>query len=370
MLEGIRIVDLTTVVFGPLATRLLADMGADVVKVEVPGGDVFRFAGRPAKTRGMGPHHMTLGRGKTAITLDLKHDADAARLRDMIAGADIFIHNVRAQAIERLGFGYDAAKALKPDLIYVHCAGFGQDGPYAPLQAYDDLIQAGTGTTSLLGRVDGDPRPRYLPSLIADKLAAHYASQAMLAAIVHRLRTGEGQHVEVPMFECFAHFMLEEHLSEAVFDPPTGPIGYGRQLDPNRQPFPTSDGHVSIVPYTDTQVRPMLEILGDASLLDGPDFQTPKDRHLNMHRIYAEIARLTPSKTSAEWVDLFQAANVPAMACRDLADIFEDTHLAATGFFRHRQHPTEGGFWEMRPPVRFGADKGRELGFAPPLDLR
>ncbi len=242
LLEGIRIVDLTTVVFGPYATQTLADLGADVIKVEAPGGDVMRLAGKPARTRGMGPCHLALNRGKQSVLLDLKLEADKAVLRELIATADVFIHNVRKAAIDKLGFGYDAVRSIKPDIIYVHCVGFGSDGPYADFQAYDDVIQAASGTTTLLSRVDGDPRPRYMPSLIADKVAGLHGAYATLAAIVHKLRTGEGQHVEVPMFEAFTHFMMREHLFGATFDPPIGNVGYPRQLDPNRQPFPTADG--------------------------------------------------------------------------------------------------------------------------------
>ncbi|HMP46339.1 MAG TPA: CoA transferase, partial [Sphingopyxis sp.] len=243
MLEGIRIIDLTTVIFGPYATQMLADLGAEVIKVEAPGiGDVSRYLGSGAPDPTMGSIHLTVNRGKKSIALDLKKAEDAAVLRGLIADADIFFHNVRGKAIARLGFDYEACKALKPDIVYVHGTGFGQDGPYADLQAYDDVIQAATGTTSLLPRVDGDLRPRYFPSLIADKIAGQFGAQAILAALVHKLRTGEGQAVEVPMFECFAAFMLTEHLRDDTLDPPIGPAGYPRQLDPTRQPFRTADG--------------------------------------------------------------------------------------------------------------------------------
>ena len=219
MLSGIRIVDLTTVIFGPYATQMLADLGAEVIKVETPGlGDVSRYLGSGVPDPTMGSIHLTVNRGKRSIALDLKQKEDAAVLRELIATADVFFHNVRGKAIARLGFDYDGCRAIRPDIIYVHCTGFGQDGPYADLQAYDDVIQAATGTTSLLPRVDGDPRPRYLPSLIADKTAGQFGAQAILAALVHKLRTGEGQEVEVPMFECFASFMLTEHLRDATLE--------------------------------------------------------------------------------------------------------------------------------------------------------
>ncbi len=368
MLDGIRIIDLTSVIFGPYATQMLADMGAEVIKVEPPIGDVSRYLGRPRTKPDMGSIHMTVNRGKQSIVLDLKNPDDAAVMRGLLADADIFFHNVRGLAIDRLGFGYDAVKAIKPDIIYVHGTGFAQDGPYADLQAYDDVIQAATGTTSLLPRADGDPRPRYIPSLIADKVAGHYGAQAMLAALVHRLRTGEGQQVEVPMFECFTSFMMTEHLRDAVFVPPIGDIGYPRQLDPGRQPFPTKDGHLAIVPYTDPKIVQLFDLLGDPDFLTQPGFDTPLDRHTNMTKIYDRIAQLTPAHTNQEWLDLFATNDIPAMAARDLADIFDDPHLVETGFFRTRTHPDCGDYREMAPPIRFSADPDRELKPAPRLD--
>lgn len=369
MLSGIRIIDLTTVIFGPYATQMLADLGAEVIKVEAPGiGDVSRYLGRGVPDPTMGSIHLTVNRGKRSIALDLKKPEDAAVLRDLIATADVFFHNVRGKAIARLGFDYEACKALKPDIIYVHGTGFGQDGPYADLQAYDDVIQAATGTTSLLPRVDGDPRPRYFPSLIADKIAGQFGAQAMLAALVHKLRTGEGQQVEVPMFECFASFMLTEHLRDDTLDPPIGPAGYPRQLDPTRQPFPTSDGYLAIVPYTVESTARLMALLGSEDLLTTPEFEAAKAKGQHMPLVYSEIARKTPAKTSAEWLDLFAANDIPAMAARDLQDIRADPHFAATGFFRRREHPDVGGYYEMQPPVKYGAAPLRDLGFAPRVD--
>ena len=353
MLEGIKVLDLTTVVFGPYATQTLADMGAEVIKVEAPGGDVMRWAGQPAKTPAMGPVHLTLNRGKRSILLDLKTDDDKATMRDLIAQSDVFIHNIRGKAIEALGFGYAAVKAIRPDIVYVHCVGFGSDGPYADLQAYDDIIQAATGTATLAGRVDGQGRPRYVPSLIADKVAGLHGAYAVLGALIHKLRTGEGQFVEVPMFEAFAHFMLKEHLFGDTFEPPVGTVGYPRQLDPHRQPFPTSDGYISIVPYTDGAIVTLFEVLERPDLMAEERFDTPMKRAMGMSDIYRLIGELTPARTTADWLERLHAARLPAIAVRDLADITEDPHLGVS-FFRHREHPTEGAILDMAPPVRFG----------------
>lgn len=367
ILAGIRILDLSSVIFGPYATQMMADLGAEVIKVEPPEGDLFRRAGKPAVTKGMGAHHMTLNRGKKSVALDLKQPADADRLRALIPTADVFIHNIRAPAIAKLGFDYDAVRAIKPDIIYVHCTGFGSNGPYAALQAYDDVIQAATGAVTLAAHRDPGTPPRYDPSATADKVAGLHGAQAMLAALVHKLRTGEGQLVEVPMFELFAAFVYGEHLSEAVFDPPTGPIGYQRQLDPHRQPFPTADSHVSIVPYTDQNIVDLFDILGAPTLLANRGWDTPLARFRAMSPIYAEIARLTPARTTADWLERFRAARVPAMPVRDMAAIMDDPHLKAVGFFREVDHPTEGAYRQIRPPIRYSAMPDPDIGHAPQI---
>lgn len=248
----------------------------------------------------------------------------------------------------------------------MHCVGFGQDGPYAELQAYNDVVQAATGTTTLLSRVDGDPRPRYLPSLIADKTAGLHAAYATLAAIVHKLRTGEGQRVEVPLFETFASFMLIEHLGGLTFDPPNGPAGYHRQIDPYRQPFPTADGHVSIVAYTDDAWVRLFALLDHPEFLEQDHLATPRDRYLGQAELYQAVERFTPALTTAEIVARCQAAQIPAQGVRDLIDVAADPHLSATGFFRKREHPVEGAYLEQAAPVKFGAGSFSQ-GLMPPL---
>lgn len=355
MLSGIRLVDLSTVVFGPYATQILADFGAEVIKVEAPGGDGFRHAGRPAKSAGMGPAHIALNRNKKSVVLDLKQESERQRLRDLIATCDVFLHNVRAEAIERLGFGYEAVRALRPDVIYVHCVGFGSNGPYAGLQAYDDVIQALTGTTSLLSRVDGDPRPRYLPSLIADKVAGLHAVYATMAAVIHRLRTGEGQFVEVPMFEAFANFMLKEHLAGLTFDPPVGDACYARQVDPYRQPFPTRDGYISIVPYRPGHAQRVIALLGDPEFAAQERFAGIEGSIRHQPELYTRIGELTAQRTTAEVLEIMRAAEMPAMPARDIAEVPDDPHLAEAGFFWRSTHPSEGQVLQMREPSRFSA---------------
>lgn len=365
MLQGIRVIDLTSVVFGPYCTQILADLGAEVIKIEPPNGDPYRYSGKWAKTRAMSPGHLSINRGKKSVVLDLKNPEDQSTMRALLADADVFIHNVRGQAIQRLGLDYEAIKAIRPNIIYVHCVGFGSNGPYSDLQAYDDVIQAASGVATLISRVDGDPRPRYIPSLIADKVAGLHAAYGALAAVVHRLRTGEGQFVEVPMFESFTHFMLKEHLAGETFDPPVGTICYPRQIDSDRQPFPTADGHISIVAYTDEAWFKVFEVLGAPEVLDDPKFGTMSLRAKNIGLLYQAIAALTPTRSSARWVSALHAASIPAMAVRDIGDIRGDPHLQAVNFFMRREHPTEGAYFDMKSPVSFSAAPSRMVEHAP-----
>lgn len=353
MLTGIKIIDLTSVVFGPYATQIFSDLGAEVIKIEPKIGDAFRFSGKPAKSRAMSPGHITLNRGKKSVVLDLKNPEDAEIMRGLIQDADVFIHNIRGKAIKRLGFDYEAMKALNGELIYIHCVGFGSGGPYSDLQAYDDVIQAATGTATLASRVDGNPKPRFIPSLIADKVAGLHAAYAGMAAMVHKLRTGKGQFVEVPMFEAFSHFMLKEHLAGKTYEPPVGTLCYARQIDPDRQPFPTKDGYITIVPYTIDSWDTLYEAIGASEFLDDERFSSPKARIKNLHLMYQGVGEHTKTKTTAEWLNIFRAKRIPCMPVRDIDDILDDPHLSETGFFMKREHPTEGTIYEMREPSSF-----------------
>ena len=369
MLAGIKVVDLTSVVFGPYCTQVLADLGAEVIKVETPGvGDAFRWSGKAPTSPNMAPGFMALNRGKRSIALDLKAANDLAVLHALLAEADLFVVNIRGKALERLGLDFAALSAAHPRLIYVHCVGFGQDGPYADLQAYDDVIQAATGTATLLPRVDGDPRPRYLPSLIADKVAGLHAAYAALAALFHRERCGSGQLVEVPMFEAFASFMLLEHLGGQTFDPPVGPVGYARQLDPVRQPFPTADGYISIVLYRHDAWDRVFAVLGDPEFIAQGRFAEPGGRGRHQTELYERIAALTPQLATAELLRHCHEQRLPAQAVSDLGEVIDDPHLVATGFFKRRVHPSEGAYFEQAAPVRFGAGRTSEPLMPPQLD--
>lgn len=355
LLEGLRVADMSTVIFGPYCTQILADLGAEVVKVEPEGGDATRNIGRSAVTPFMGPLHMRLNRGKRSVAWDLKSETGRQALEGLLRSSDIFIHNIRPEAIARAGLDYPAVRRLRPDIVYVHCTGFDTRGPKAGLPAYDDIIQAASGAASLLPRVDGNPAPRFVPMAMADKVSGLHAVYAVLAAVIHRLRTGEGQHVEVPMMEALASFNLLDHLYEKTFVPPIGPSGYTRQLDPTRQPMRTRDGHIVVAPYQDSRWVRFFEIVGRPEVLQEPGLDTLMLRRENAHRLYRYMADCLPQKTTAEWLRIFAENNIPAGPVRTVDELLDDPQLKASGLLREREHPTEGRYVEVGPPVRFSA---------------
>jgi len=354
-------------VFGPYCTQILADLGADVIKIEPAEGDSARNIGVPPKTPLMGPIHLRLNRGKRSVSWDMKSEKGKLAVRRLLETSDVFIHNIRPEAIDRLGLGYELVKKLRPDIVYVHCTGFGLGGPYAGLQAYDDVIQAASGAVSLLPRVDGNPRPRYLPMLFADKVSGLHAVYATMAALIAKNRDGEGQHVEVPMFEAITSFNMLEHLCDATFVPPTGNWGYPRQLDPVRQPMRTKDGYISIAPYLDDRWVRFFHAAGHPEILQEDRFIDKATRRRNMTQMYEVAEAILPEKTTEEWLRLLKEAQVPASHANEIGEVLEDPHLNATGLFQKREHPTEGSYIEVRQPVRFSGFDYPESTHAPTI---
>ena len=361
LISGMRIADMTTVVFGPYCTQILADLGAEVIKLEPDGGDISRNIGKSAHTPLMGALHMRMNRGKRSVAWNLKTETGREAMKRLLQSSDIFIHNIRPDAIERAGLDYETVRKLRPDIIYVHCAGFDTRGPNADLPAYDDIIQAASGVASLLPRVDGNPAPRFFPMTMADKVSGLHAVYAVLAAIIHRLRTGEGQKIEVPMMEAMASFNTVDHLYEKTFVPPLGPSGYARQLDPTRQPMRTRDSYIVVAPYQDGRWIRFFELVGRAEVLQEPGLTDLMQRRENAHRLYEHMARCLPEKTTAEWLEIFSAIDIPASRINTIDDLLEDPQLKASGLFREREHPTEGRYIEVRPPVRFSAAPSESL---------
>jgi len=374
-LTGVTIIDMTSVIFGSYATQMLGDLGADVIKVESPaaeggdGGDITRWTGDPPAggAPDIGPIFMTINRNKRSIVLDLRKESARRAIRRLIAKADVFCTTVRYDGMRRLGLGYDDVAAIKPDIVYVHGSGFGADGPYAGLPAYDDLIQASTGIADLLSRVDNDPTPRYMPTVIGDKVCALFMVQATTAALFHRARTGEGQFVEVPMYECMTSFNLAEHLYGHVFDPPTGPYSYVRLTNPHRRPFPTKDGHIGLLPYTDKQWVQFFEAAGRADDLKDPRFSDYRARTQNASDLYALVNQITPLRSSDEWLALLRPLHIPVIKINRLDDLMDDAHLKAVNFFERMVHPQSGAYFSMKPPLRFSKTPANIRRHAPRL---
>lgn len=362
MLEGIRITDLTTVFFGPYCTQTLADLGAEVTKLEPADGDTSRIIGTPPTTPMMGPVFMRLNRGKRIVDWDLKTAPGREAMRRLIEVSDVFIHNIRSDAIQRAGLGYEDVRKIRPDIVYVHCTGFDESGPYAGLQAYDDIIQAASGMAQLLPMADGNPQPRFLPAAIADKVSGLHAVYGVLAAIIHKLRTGEGQFVEVPMFESMVSFNTLEHLCDNTFRPATAAPGYyQRQLDPTRQPMRTQDGYIAFAPYMDDRWIRFFEAAGYGHVLKEERFIDKPTRRKNMSQMFEVMARISPERTTDEWLALMKTANVPAMRVNRIDELLDNPQLKASGLLREREHPTEGRYVEVRMPVRFSARAQAEM---------
>jgi crotonobetainyl-CoA:carnitine CoA-transferase CaiB-like acyl-CoA transferase len=350
-LDGVRIVDLTSVGMGPMATQLLADMGADVVKIEGAEGDVFRHV-TPQRHHGMGHPHLNLNRNKRSVVLDLKTQGGMANLLALIASADVFISNMRAPAMRRLGLDAETLTKKYPKLIYCGCYGYSEKGPYAGRAAVDDTIQAACGLAWLQGDAGNEP-PRYVKSVVADKVLALYVAQAVTAALFARERTGKGQAVEVPMFECMVSFLAVEHLAGKTFVPPEGPTGYSRLLNPFRRPFQTTDGYIGVVPYTDGQWRRFFEIIGAPELARDERYRTQQARSRHFGQLYEIIDVALKQKSTTEWIALLKDADIPFAPVNALDALLDDPHLAAIGFWRKLEHPTEGALIQAGLPISF-----------------
>ncbi|GAB2851444.1 CoA transferase [Actinocorallia aurea] len=360
-LTGIRVLDLTTMVMGPYCTQMMADMGADVIKVEPPAGDDTRYVSAGPE-HGMGGVFANVNRGKRGVVLDLRDPDGKAALRALAERSDVFVHSMRAKAIARLGFAYADVAALNPSVVYTNCYGYGRRGPYADRAAYDDTIQAESGVPAVQERLTGEAG--YAGTIMADKVAGLTAMYATLAALFHRERTGEGQEVEVAMFETMAAFMLVEHAGAALFRPPLGPAGYPRAVAPHRRPYRTKDGHISALVYNDKQWAAFVGAVRPAWA--GEHFATLERRAARIDEVYALLAETFRERTTEAWLDLLRSLDIPAAPVRALDDLLDDPHLAETGFFETVDSP----YGEVRfpgPPVWFSRTPGRVAGPAPRL---
>lgn len=351
-LHGVRVIELTSVVLGPWACQLLADMGADVIKIEGPRGDSNRALGA-ARNPGMAALYLTCNRNKRSVVLDLKVAGARDALLEIAKGADVFVHNNRPQVMSKLGLEYADLKAVNPRIVYCGSYGYSRRGPYGEKGALDDSIQAVSGIAMLNERVLGEPR--YLPTVVADKTTAITVVYGVLAALFHRERTGEGQEIEVPMFETMVNFVMAEHLWGMCFEPPIGAPGYTRLMSHHRKPYRTLDGYIAILPYLDAHWERFCRLTGRTDLLEDPRFATLATRVRNIDATYSETAKIMATRTTDEWLQIFADSGVPTNAVNTLEDLARDPHLEAVGFWSFQDHPTEGRLRMPAFPVNFGA---------------
>lgn len=365
-LDGLKIIDLTSVLMGPFATQILGDLGADVIKIESPEGDTVRHLG-PMRNPGMSAGFLHVNRNKRSVVLDLKSAQGREALLELVRTADAFVSNVRPAAMARLGLDHAALAKVNPQIIYLSLVGYGQNGPYADRAAYDDMIQAVCAIPTLIAQV-GDGVPRYVPLAIVDRVVGQAAATALLAAVIHRLKTGRGQAVEIPMFETMVPYVMSEHMSGLTYEPPIGAAGYRRLLAPSRRAYATSDGFVCAVVYTDRQWRAFFALIGQPERYDtDPNVSTIAARTHNIAALYAEVDAALRLQTTAYWTESLMAADIPVMPLHTLESLMHDPHLEAVGFFRMEDHPTEGLIRTMPPLGRWSDSPPEQRHAAPTL---
>jgi crotonobetainyl-CoA:carnitine CoA-transferase CaiB-like acyl-CoA transferase len=364
-LEGVRVIDLTSVVVGPLATQILADHGAEVIKVESKTGDLIRVMNGKSVTPGMGAKFLHLNRNKRSIVLDLKHPAGRAALEKLLARADVMIWNNRPASMARLKLAYEDVRSINPKIVYCGLFGFGQGGRYRDKPAYDTIIQGVGGMAALNHIVTGEPR--FVPMVVADKVVGLIAVQMISMALFRRERTGEGCSIQIPMFENLAKFVLEEHMYLNTFEPPLGAIGDPRILDAHNKPIPTRDGFLSISANTNAQAFAFFDAIGRPELKSDPRFSSVPARFANVKEYFQIRVDALKAKTSAEWLEIFERMDVPAMTYNTLESLLVDPHLKDVGFFELREHPTEGRTRNMKLPNQWSCGARREWNPAPKL---
>lgn len=350
---------------GPFCTQILGDLGAEVLKVEALNGDVSRFVGH-SRHRGMGAGFLNTNRNKKSLALDLKSPKGRDIILRLAASCDAFVSNVRPKALERLRLDYPSLAEANPKLVYVNLVGYGMRGRYANKPAYDDLIQAVSGLAMLNQRAIGGT-PRYVPLALVDRIVGTAAVNAILAALLHRSRTGEGQAVEVPMFETMCQFVMGDHLQGAAFVPPLSPPGYARLLSPDRRPFPTKDGYLAILPYNDMQWTRYFAAIGMPEMAQDNRFSTITSRVANIDALYSLVGQVMTEKTSSEWLTILDAADIPAMPLNSIDTLINDPHLQDVEYFQPMVHPTEGEIRTMAVPTAWSRSPPAPIKPAPRL---
>ena len=355
-LAGFRVVDLTQFICGPVATQILGDYGADVIKVEQPGGDLNRKIG-PERYPGMTAMFIGMNRNKRSIVLNLRRKEALDALFRMVREADVFVHSMRPSAAARLGVNYAEVSARNPRIVYASAPGYRPDGPQRDRPAYDDVIQGESGIAGINELASGEPR--YFPTVIADKFCGHILASSIGMALVHRSRTGEGQEVQVPMLETMMSFNLIEHLWTGAFDNPMGPLAYERALTPHRRPYKTQDGYVCLMATSDPQWKGFFAACERPELAEDPRYATLAERSKRFPELYRIVAEELAKRTTAEWRARLDAADVPNGVARSLKDLPSDPYLVETGYFHHYVHPQAGAMVTTSIPVQFSKTPGR-----------
>lgn len=363
-LSGVRIIDMTSVVMGPVATQILGDMGADVVKIEPETGDIFRYV-MPAQNKGMGAHFLNMNRNKRSVQLNLKLKNDLNKLNLLISKADILIFNLRPKSMRKLGLDYEALAAINPHLIYCGAYGFSEDGPYAGRPALDDMIQALSGMAAI--QQGNGNRPGYVNSILADKVTALVVVYSVSMALFERERSGLGQAIEVPMFETMAAFNLLEHMSGHTFNPPKGQMGYDRLLSEQRRPYKTSDGFLAVMPYTNNQWKSFFSLCNSLPANVEQLYEDPEQRSLNIDKLYKLLAEQLSTRSTKEWLALLEKTDIPYGRVNSMYELLDDPHLNKVGMFEQRTHPTEGNITIVNPSVSFSRTKAKVRTLAPNL---
>lgn len=356
-LVGIRVVDVTVNVLGPVATQILGDMGADVIKIESLTGDPNRDTG-PRRHAGMSAMHLNVNRNKRSLKLNLKSEGGRGAMLRLVDTADVFVHSMRPAAAKRLGVDYRSIAASNPRIIYGFGPGYRQDGPNRDYPAYDDVVQGESGIASLMAQVNGNG-PRFYPTVIIDKLCGYVLASSIAMALYQRERSGLGQEVQVPMFETILSFNYLEHLWGGAFDPPQPPgVGYVRLLTPHRRPYPTRDGHICVLAVNDDQWRRIFPALGRTDLVDDPRFTTTDQRVRNYDELYGIVGTQLKQKSTAEWHKLLDEVDIPNGPVHSLAELLHDPYVEQTGFFKRYNHPSEGPLVTPMVPVHFSRTPG------------
>ena len=348
-LEGIRVLEIASMIFGPLAGQYLGDMGADVIKLEPPDGDLTRSIG-PRRSPRMGSFFLTSNRNKRSIVVDLKMTEGKEILQSLASKTDVLLHSMRTPAANRLGLDYASLSQQHQRLIYCHVAGYGDDGLYAGRPAYDDIIQAASGLATLQTVIAG--QPRFIPTIIADKISGLHAAYAIMAALMQRSQTGLGQQVDVSMFEAMAAFNMMEHQWGHAFEPPIGPMGYEPVSTAARRPYKTLDGFLALLPYNDLHWNRFFELAGESQIMQDPRFATFAARQKNVQLVWNEIEKQIARKTNAQWLELLTPEDIPFSVVNSLEDLVNDPHLKSVDFWQIHQHPSEGSLRMARVPIQ------------------